>query len=121
MLVICCLTRIINGKIIEDEVIYNIWQFFVEDFLLVIKLPGTYVTNNLLPSCRSMKFSSSFPATSVLFVLRWIQFVLIEIQRVREGKVFYFFLDKHCIESCKEPLHFLLNSFPARFLQQQLE
>ena len=62
-----CLTRVINGKIIEDEVIYNFWQFLVEDFFLpVIKPPGTYFNNTLLPSCRSCKFSSSFPATSVL-------------------------------------------------------
>ena len=67
MLVICCLTRVINGKIIEDEAIYNFWRFLVEDFFLpVIKPPGTYFNNKLLPSCRSSKFSSSFPATSVL-------------------------------------------------------
>ena len=90
VLVICCLTRVINGKIIEDEAIYNFWRFLVEDFFLpVIKPPGTYFNNKLLPSCRSLKFSSSFPATSVLqCVLRWIQFVLIEIQRVCDGKVF---------------------------------
>ena len=70
VLVICCLTRVINGKIIEDEAIYNFsvdfWRFLVEDFLPVIKPPGTYLHNKLLPSCRSSKFSSSFPATSVL-------------------------------------------------------
>ena len=67
VLVICCLTRVINGKIIEDEAIYNFWRFLVEDFFLpVIKPPGTYFNNKLLPSCRSSKFSSSFPATSVL-------------------------------------------------------
>ena len=66
-LVICCFTRIINGKIIEDEAINNFWRFSVEDFFLpVIKPPGTYFNNKLLPSCRSSKFSSSFPATSVL-------------------------------------------------------
>ena len=64
---ICLLTRVINGKIIEDEAIYNFWRFLVEDFFLpVIKPPGTYLNNKLLPSCRSSKFSSSFPATSVL-------------------------------------------------------
>ena len=67
MLVICCLTRVINGKIIEDETIYNFWRFLVEDFFLqVIKPPGTFFNNELLRSCRSSKFSSSFPATSVL-------------------------------------------------------
>ena len=66
-LVICCFTRVINGKIIEDEAINNFWRFSVEDFFLpVIKPPGTYFNNKLLPSCRSSKFSSSFPATSVL-------------------------------------------------------
>ena len=67
MLVICCLTRVINGNIIEDEAIYNFWRFLVEDFFLpVIKPPGTYFNNKLLPSCRSSKFSSSFPATRIL-------------------------------------------------------
>ena len=67
VLVICCLTRVINGKIIEDETIYNFWRFLVEDFFLqVIKPSGTYFNNELLRSCRSSKFSSSFPATSVL-------------------------------------------------------
>ena len=46
VLVICCLTRVINGKIIEDEAIYNFWRFLVEDFFLpVIKPPGTYFNN----------------------------------------------------------------------------
>ena len=50
VLVICCLTRVINGKIIEDEAIYNFsvdfWRFLVEDlFLPVIKPPGTYFNN----------------------------------------------------------------------------
>ena len=69
VLVIGCLNRVINGKIIEDKAIYsyNFWRFLVEDFFLpVIKPPGTYFNNKLLPSCRSSKFSSSFPATSVL-------------------------------------------------------
>ena len=44
----------------------------------VIKPPGTYFNNWLQLSCRSSKFSSPFPATSVLVdfscTLRWIQF-----------------------------------------------
>ena len=52
-----------------------------------------------------------FPPPAFFCVLRWIQFVLIEIQRVRDGKVFLFFLDKHCIESCEEPLHFLFKGW----------
>ena len=47
--------------------IYNFRRILVEDFFLpVIKPPGTYFNNKLLPSCRSSKFSSSSPATSVL-------------------------------------------------------
>ena len=43
VLVICCLTRVINGKMIEDEVIYNFWRSSLEDFFLsVIKPLGTY-------------------------------------------------------------------------------
>ena len=61
------LTRVINGNIIEDEAIYNLWRFLVEDFFLpVIKPPGTYLNNKLLPSGRSSKFSCSFPDTSVV-------------------------------------------------------
>ena len=100
------LTRVINGKIIEDEAIYNFsvdfWRFLVEDFLPVIKPPGTYVHNKLLPSCRSSKFSSSFPATSVLLCApldpvrldrnpksAWRQSVLIFL---RQTFFFFFFL-----------------------------
>ena len=61
-----CLTHVINGKI-EVEAIYNFQRFLVEEFFLpVIKPPGTYFNDKLLPSCRSSKLSSSFPATSVL-------------------------------------------------------
>ena len=59
----------------------NPQRFLVEDFfLLVIKPPWTYFNNELLHSCRSSKFSSLLPA--FFCVLRWIQFVLLEIQRV---------------------------------------
>ena len=62
MLVISCLTRVINGKINEDEAINCFRRFLVEDFfLLVIKPPGTYFNNKLLPFCRSSKYSSSPP------------------------------------------------------------
>ena len=51
VLVTCCLTRVINGKMIEDEAIYNFWRFLDEDvFSPVIKPPGTYLNNKLLPS-----------------------------------------------------------------------
>ena len=42
---------VINSKIIEDEAIYNFWRFLVEAFFLpVIKPPGTYFNDKLLPS-----------------------------------------------------------------------
>ena len=71
MLPVCLLSAVlplvINGKTIDDEAIYNFWRFLVEDFFLpVIKPPGAYFNNKLLPSCRSSKFIFSFPATSVL-------------------------------------------------------
>ena len=122
VLVICCLTRVINGKIIEDEAIFNFWQFLVEDFFLpIIKPPGTYFNNKLLPSCRSSKFSSSFPATSVLLCApldpvrpdgnsksAWRQSVLI-------------FLRQTLHWTLRRAATFFKKSFPARFLQQQLE
>ena len=128
----CCLCtcyllfdRVINGNIIEDEAIYNFlvdfWRFLVEDFLPVIKPPGTYLNNKLLPSCRSSKFSSSFPATSVLLCApldpvgldrnsksAWRQSVLIFLRQTLHWKL-------------RRAGTFLIISFPARFLQQQLE
>ena len=47
VLVICCLTRVINSKIIEDEAIYNFWQFLVEAFHSSC---WSYFNNKLLPS-----------------------------------------------------------------------
>ena len=87
----CCLvTRVITGKIVEDEAIYDPQRFLVEDFLLlVIKPPGTYFNNELL-----LLADSSFPATSVL--------LRAPLDPIRS--------DKHCIESCEEPLHFLIHS-----------
>ena len=80
MLVICYLTRVINGKIVEDEAIYDPQRFLVEDFfLLVIKPPGTYFNNELL-----LLANSSFPAP---------------LDPVCS--------DKHYIESCEEPATFL--------------
>ena len=63
VLVICCLTRVIN----ETKRSVTFGDFLVEDFFLpVIKLPGIYFNNKLLPSCWSSNFSSSFPTTIVL-------------------------------------------------------
>ena len=46
MLPVCFLTHVINGKVVEDEGIYNPQRSSVEDvFLLVIKPPGTYYNN----------------------------------------------------------------------------
>ena len=45
VLVICCLTHVINGKVIEDEAIYNFWRFLVEDFFSVA---GYKTARNLL-------------------------------------------------------------------------
>ena len=45
MLEICFLTRVINGKVVEDGATFNPYRFLVEDFLLVIKPPGTYFNN----------------------------------------------------------------------------
>ena len=101
VLVICCLTRVINGKIIEDEAMYNFCLLLVEDFFLpVMKPPGTYFNNKLFPSCRSSKFSSSFPATSVLLCApldpirpdrysksAWLQSVLIFLRQTLHWKL----------------------------------
>ena len=128
VLVICCLTRVINGKIIEDEAICNFsvdfWGFLVGDFFLpVVKPPGTYFNNKLMPSCRSKsKFSSSIPATNILLCApldpvrpdrnsksAWRQSVLISLRQTLHWKL-------------RRAATFLIkNSFPARFLQQQLE
>ena len=46
VLVICCFTRVTNGKIVEDDAIYKPQRFLVEDFFfLVIKSPWTYFNN----------------------------------------------------------------------------
>ena len=56
------------------------WRRFLVLLVIdVIKPPGTYFNNWLQPSCRSSKFSSSFPAP------------------IRElAKCFKYFSDKHC-------------------------
>ena len=96
----------LSSKIIEDGAIYNFWRVLVENFFLpVIKPPGTYFNNKSLPSCRSSTLLSPPPA--FFCELRWIQFVSIEIRRVREElnrTMFEFFLDKHCIQTYEEPL-----------------
>ena len=68
------------------------WRRFL--VLLVIdvtKPPGTYFNNWLQLSCRSSKFSSSFPATSVLLYAA--------LDPIRElTKCFKYFSDKHCMQ-----------------------
>ena len=53
--------RFINDQIVEDK-------FFVLLVIDVIKPPGTYFNNWLQLSCRSSKFSSSFPGYQRSFV-----------------------------------------------------
>ena len=66
------------------------WRRFLVLLVIdVIKPPGTYFNNWLQPSCRSSKFSSSFPATSVLLYA--------PLDPIRElAKCFKYFSDKHC-------------------------
>ena len=65
------------------------WRQFL--VLLVIKPPGSYYNNWLQLSCRSSKFSSSFPTTSVLLYA--------PLDPIREPeKCFKFFSDKHCMQ-----------------------
>ena len=66
------------------------WRRFLVLLVIdVIKPPGTYFNNWLQLSCRSSKFSSSFPATSVLL------YALLD--PIRElAKCFKYFSDKHC-------------------------
>ena len=68
------------------------WRRFLVLLVIdVIKPPGTYFNNWLQLSCRSSKFSFSFPATSVLL------YALLD--PIRElAKCFKYFLDKHCMQ-----------------------
>ena len=95
MLPVCLLhlvIRVVNGKIVEDEVIYDPQRFLVEDFfLLVIKPPGTYLNNELL-----LLANSSFPATSVLLCAP-----LDPMSRV---------LTNITLKVAKSPLHFLIHN-----------
>ena len=68
------------------------WRRFLVLLVIdVIKPLGTYFNNWLQLSCRSSKFSSSFPATSVLLYA--------PLDPIRElAKCFKFFSDKHCMQ-----------------------
>ena len=68
------------------------WRRFLVLLVIdVIKPPGTYFNNWLQLSCRSSKFSFSFPATSVLL------YALLD--PIRElAKCFKYFSDKHCMQ-----------------------
>ena len=99
----CVADYVITGKIVEDEAIYDSQRFLVEDFfLLVIKPPGTFLNNELLPSCKLFfpryQRSSACSAGSNSFwqTLHW---------KLRRAATF---LNTQC-------------TFLARFLQQQLE
>ena len=101
VLVICFLTRVINGKVVEDETIYNPQRFLVEDFfLLVIKPSGTQFNNELLPSCRSSKLISSFPATSVLLCAP-LDLSRPDRNSKSDGKMFYFSLTNIALKVAK--------------------
>ena len=68
------------------------WRRFLVLLVIdVIKPPGAYFNNWLQLSCRSSKFSSSFPATSVLLYA--------PLDPIRElTKCFKYFSDKHCMQ-----------------------
>ena len=68
------------------------WRRFLVLLVIdVIKPLGTYFNNWLQLSCRSSKFSSSFPATSVLLYA--------PLDPIRElAKCFNYFSDKHCMQ-----------------------
>ena len=68
------------------------WRRFLVLLVIdIIKPPGTYFNNWLQLSCRSSKFSSSFPATSVLLYA--------PLDPIRElAKCFKYFSDKHCMQ-----------------------
>ena len=66
-------------------------RFLILLVINVIKPPGTYFKNWFHLSCRSSKFSYSFPATSVLLYA--------PLDPIREpAKCFIFFSDKHCMQ-----------------------
>ena len=65
MLVIRFLTRVINGKVVEDKAIYNRQWFLVDDFLLlVIKPPGTWI-DDFLQSFEVQLFFSCYQRSFV--------------------------------------------------------
>ena len=66
-------------------------RFLVLLVIDFIKPLGTYFNNWLQLSCKSSKFSSSFPVTSVLLYAPLV--------RIREpAKCFKFFSDNHCMQ-----------------------
>ena len=68
------------------------WRRFLVLLVIdVIKPPGTYFNNWLQLAGRSSKFSSSFPATSVLLYA--------PLDTIREqAKCFKYFSEKHCMQ-----------------------
>ena len=85
MLVIWCLTRVFNSKIIEDEVIYNFQRFLVEDFFLpVIKPPETYFNNKLLPQLQIFEVPVRLDRNSKS---AWRQSVLIFLRQTLHWKL----------------------------------
>ena len=85
VLVIWCLTRVFNSKIIEDEVIYNFWRFLVKDFFLpVIKPPETYFNNKLLPQLQIFEVPVRLDRNSKSV---WRQSVLIFLRQTLHWKL----------------------------------
>ena len=94
---VCLLSAVWPNTSTKQPTLYqrpDCWRRFLVLLVIdVIKPPGTYFNNWLQLSCRSSKFSSSFPATSVLLHA--------SLDPVREpAKCFLtqFFSDKHCMQ-----------------------
>ena len=90
---VCLLSAVWPNTSTKQPTLYqrpDCWRRFLVLLVIdVIKPPGTYFNNWLQLSCRSLKFSSSFPATSVLL------YALLD--PIRElAKCFKYFSDKHC-------------------------
>ena len=92
---VCLLSAVWPNTPTKQPTLYqrpDCWrQFLVLLFIEVIKPPGIYFNNWLQLSCRSSKFSSSFPATSVLLYA--------PLDPIRElAKCFNYFSDKHYMQ-----------------------
>ena len=92
---VCLLSAVWPNTSTKQPTLYqrpDCWRRFLVLLVIdVIQPLGTYFNNWLQPYCRSSKFSSSFPATSVLLYA--------PLDPIRElEKCFKFFSDKHCMQ-----------------------